>query len=134
MVVFSCQTGVRVSIYVDVFIEIQYRFKRKLCFQSMCIALMLRNVYSQTNVKIDINYVIDIQNMQEHNNNKELDIFVFASDIFVNQGVSQSMSLFETILHDQVNIFENINFLDHRLPPLPLQTLFIHFGLSNFVC
>ena len=96
MVVFSCQTGVRVSIYVDVFIEIQYRFKRKLCFQSMCIPLMLRNVIL-TNIKIDINYVTDNQNMQKHNNNKELDIFVFASDIFVNQGVSQSMSLFETI-------------------------------------
>ena len=39
---------------------------------------------SQTNVKIDINYVIDNQNMQEHNNNKELGIFVFESDIFVN--------------------------------------------------
>ena len=34
--------------------------------------------------KIDINYVIDIQNMQEHNNNKELGSFVFESDIFVN--------------------------------------------------
>ena len=43
---------------------------------------MLRNVNSQTNVKIDINYVIDNQNMQEHNNNKELGIFVFESDIF----------------------------------------------------
>ena len=50
----------------------------------MCIALMVRNVISQTNVKIDINYVIDIQNMQEHNNNKELGIFVFESGIFVN--------------------------------------------------
>ena len=50
----------------------------------MCIALMLRNVNSQTNVKIDINYVIENQNMQEHNNNKELGIFVFESDIFVN--------------------------------------------------
>ena len=49
----------------------------------MRIALILRNANSQTNVKIDINYVIDNQNMQEHNNNKELDIFVF-SDIFVN--------------------------------------------------
>ena len=48
------------------------------------IALMLRNVNSQTNVKTDINYVIDNQNMQEHNNNKELGIFVFESDIFVN--------------------------------------------------
>ena len=35
---------------------------------------MLRNVNSQTNVKIGINYVIDNQNMQEHNNNKELGI------------------------------------------------------------
>ena len=34
------------------------------------IALMLRNVNSQTNVKIGINYVIDNQNMQEHNNKK----------------------------------------------------------------
>ena len=48
------------------------------------IALMLRNVNSQTNVKIDINYVIDNQNMQENNNNKEQGIFVFESDIFVN--------------------------------------------------
>ena len=31
---------------------------------------------SQTNVKIDINYVIDNQNMPEHNNDKELGIFV----------------------------------------------------------
>ena len=45
---------------------------------------MLRNVNSQTNVKMDINNVIDNQNMQEHNNNKELDIFVFESDIFFN--------------------------------------------------
>ena len=45
---------------------------------------------SQTNVKIDINYVIYNQNMQEHINNKELGIFVFESDIFVNKGVSQS--------------------------------------------
>ena len=44
---------------------------------------MLRNVTSETNVKIDINYVIDNQNMQEHNNNKELGIFVFDSDIFL---------------------------------------------------
>ena len=47
-------------------------------------ALMLRKVNSRTNVKIDINYVIGNQNMQEHNNNKELGIFVFESDIFVN--------------------------------------------------
>ena len=45
---------------------------------------MLRNVNSQSNVKIDLNYAIDNQNMQEHNNNKELGIFVFESDIFVN--------------------------------------------------
>ena len=45
---------------------------------------MLRNVNSQTNVKIDMNYEIDNQNMQEHNNNKELGIFVYESDIFVN--------------------------------------------------
>ena len=52
----------------------------------MRIALMRRNVNShQTNAKIDINYVIiDNQNMQEHNNNKELGIFVFKSDIFDN--------------------------------------------------
>ena len=50
---------------------------------------MLRNVNSQTNDKIDINYVIENQNMQEHNNDKELGIFVFESDIF-NEGVSQS--------------------------------------------
>ena len=45
---------------------------------------MLRNVNSQTNVKIDTNYAIDNQNMQDNNNNKELGIFVFESDIFVN--------------------------------------------------
>ena len=56
----------------------------------MRIALMFRNVNPQTNVKIDINYAIDNKNMQEHNNNKELGIFVFESDIFVNKGVSQS--------------------------------------------
>ena len=28
--------------------------------------------------------------MQDHSNNKELGIFVFESDIFVNHGVSQS--------------------------------------------
>ena len=39
---------------------------------------MLRNVNSQTNVKIDINHVIDNKNMQEHNKYKELGIFVFA--------------------------------------------------------
>ena len=50
----------------------------------MFIALMIKNVNSQTNVKIDINYVTDIQNMQEHNNNKELGIFIFERDIFAN--------------------------------------------------
>ena len=45
---------------------------------------MHRNVNSQTDVKIEINCVIDIQNMQEHINNKELGIFVFESGIFVN--------------------------------------------------
>ena len=50
----------------------------------MRIALMLRIVNSQTYFKIDVNDVIDNQNMQEHNNNKELGIFVFESDIFVN--------------------------------------------------
>ena len=45
---------------------------------------MVRDVISQTNVKIDINYVIDIQNVQEHNNNKDLGIFEFESGIFVN--------------------------------------------------
>ena len=80
----SCQTSVRVSIFrLCIFIEIQYRFIVNL-LSIYCIALMLRNVNSQTNVKIDINYVIDNQNMQEHNNNKELGIFVFESDIFVN--------------------------------------------------
>ena len=54
------------------------------------IALMLRNVNSKTNVKIDINYVTDNQNMQEYNNNKELVIFVFESGMFFNYGVSQS--------------------------------------------
>ena len=44
---------------------------------------MLRNVNSQINVKFDIRCVIDIQNMQEHNN-QELGMFVFESDIFVN--------------------------------------------------
>ena len=56
----------------------------------MCIALMLRNVNSQTNVKFDKNCVIDIQDMQEHISNKELGIFIFERDIFVNEGVSQS--------------------------------------------
>ena len=50
----------------------------------MRITLVLRHVNSQTNVKIGINYVIDNQNMQERNNNKELGFFVFESDIFVN--------------------------------------------------
>ena len=45
---------------------------------------MLRNVKNQINVKIDINYAIDDQNMEQQNNNKELGIFVFESDIFVN--------------------------------------------------
>ena len=39
---------------------------------------------SQTNVKIDINRVIDIKNMKAHINNNELGIFVYESDIFVN--------------------------------------------------
>ena len=43
---------------------------------------MLRNVCSQTYVKIDINYGIDNQNMQVHTNNKELGIFVFERDIY----------------------------------------------------
>ena len=50
----------------------------------MRIALILRNVNSQTNVKIDINYAIDNQNVQEHNNSRKLGIFVFENDIFVN--------------------------------------------------
>ena len=45
---------------------------------------MLRKVNSQTNVKTDINYVIDIQNIQGHNNNKELGIFYKHLDIFLN--------------------------------------------------
>ena len=45
---------------------------------------MLKNVNSKTYVKIDITYVIDNQNMQEHNNNKELGIFAFESNVFVN--------------------------------------------------
>ena len=45
---------------------------------------MLRDVNSQTIVKTDINYAIDNQNMQERNNNNELGIFAFESDIFVN--------------------------------------------------
>ena len=45
---------------------------------------MLRDANSQTNVKTDINCVIDIPNIQEHINNQELGIFVFESDIFVN--------------------------------------------------
>ena len=49
----------------------------------MRIALMLRNVNSQTDVKNDISYVIDNQNMQERNNNKELGTFVFESNRFV---------------------------------------------------
>ena len=50
----------------------------------MRIALMLRNVNSQINVEIDIKYVIDNQNMQDHKNNKDLGILVFESSIFVN--------------------------------------------------
>ena len=50
----------------------------------MCIALMLRNVNSQTNIKIDINCGIDFKNMQEHINNTELGIFNYESDISVN--------------------------------------------------
>ena len=38
----------------------------------------------QTNVKIDINCVIDFKTMQAHINNTELGIFVYESDIFVN--------------------------------------------------
>ena len=77
----SCQTGVRVGI----FRLCRYSTGSKVNLLSIyLIALMLRNVNSQTNVKIDINYVIDNQNRQEHNNNKELGIFVFESDISVN--------------------------------------------------
>ena len=81
----SCQTGVRVSIfrlcrciYRDT-VQVQVNL-----LSIYRIAFMLRNVNSQTNVKIDINYVIDNQNMQENNNNKKLGIFIFESDIFVN--------------------------------------------------
>ena len=80
------QTGVRVSIFrysIPIYRDTVH-IQKYICFQSMCIALMLRKVNSQTNVKIDINYAIDIQNMPEHNNNKELCIFVYESDIFVN--------------------------------------------------
>ena len=48
--------------------------------------LCVLHVNSQTNVKIDINYVIDNKNMQGHNNNKELGIFVFESDIICQLG------------------------------------------------
>ena len=72
----SCQTGVRVSLFRLCRCIYRDTVGSKVNLLSMYqIALMLRNVYSQTNVKIDINYVIDNQNMQEHNNNKELDIF-----------------------------------------------------------
>ena len=50
----------------------------------MCFALMLRSVNSQTYYKIDIHCAIDIQNIQGHINNKELGIYEFESDIFVN--------------------------------------------------
>ena len=69
----SCQTGVRVSIFrLCRCIEIEHRIKSKFAFN-----LLLINENSQTNVKIDINYVNDNQSRQEHNNNKELGIFVF---------------------------------------------------------
>ena len=67
---------------VDRFIEIQYRLKSTFAF-NMCIALMLRHASSQTNIKIDINCVIDFQNIPKHINNKELGIFIFESYIFV---------------------------------------------------
>ena len=75
----SCQTGVRVSIFslCRCIYRCTVQVQKQICFQSMRIALMLRNMNSQTYVKIDINYVIDNQNMQEHNNNKEQGIFVF---------------------------------------------------------
>ena len=41
---------------------------------------MFRSADSQTNVKIDF------QNMPEYINNKELGIFVFKSDLFINKG------------------------------------------------
>ena len=47
---------------------------------------MLRNANSQTNVKIDINGITDFKNMLEYINNKELGIFIFESDIFINKG------------------------------------------------
>ena len=50
----------------------------------MRIALMLRDVNSQINVKIDIKYVTDNQNMRDHKNNEDLGTFVFDSGIFVN--------------------------------------------------
>ena len=43
---------------------------------------MLRGVNIQTNVKIDINGITDFQDMPEYN--KELGIFIFESDIFIN--------------------------------------------------
>ena len=73
----------------------------------MHIALMLRNVCSQTYVKIDINYGIDNQNMQEHTNNKELGIFVF----------ERNMS---------IRVYAN---LKHRCP---MVVLTVHYILYNY--
>ena len=46
--------------------------------------IMLGNTNSQTNVKIDINGITDFQIVSEYINNKELGIFVFESDVFIN--------------------------------------------------
>ena len=54
---------VRVSIFrfSRCIIEIQYRLKSKFAFNLCVLHEMLRNVNSQTNVKIDINCVIDFK-------------------------------------------------------------------------
>ena len=50
----------------------------------MRIALCLEVRIPKTNVKIGKNNITDFQNMLEYINNKELDIFVFESDVFIN--------------------------------------------------
>ena len=47
-------------------------------------SITLRSANSQTNVKIDINGISDFQNRQEYINNKELGIFIFEIDVFIN--------------------------------------------------
>ena len=61
-------------------------FKSKFSIYVYCI--LLRSVNFQTNVEIDVNGITDFQNLLEYFNNKKLGIFVFESDVFINQGES----------------------------------------------